>query len=124
MKVGLLDVPLLIVIGGICAYIYAKHLINRNRDWYVFLILFFTLLFWLNILISNLVASNPWFGIFGVAKVHPLIGTFYVLSYPLWFSWGAERIFQIFGRTPEEEGMLWPFTLRERGKPFKPSWKS
>jgi len=125
MKVGLLDVPFLIVIGGICAYLYAKHLIKRNKDWYVFLILFFTVIFWLDIILSNSgVIPKPWFGILGSVNLHPLIGTFYVLSYPLWFSWGAERVFQIFGRSPEEEGVLWPFTLKERGEPFKPSWKS
>jgi hypothetical protein len=124
MKVGLLDVPFLIVIGGICASLYAKHLIKRNKDWYVFLILFFTVIFWLDIILSNSgVIPKPWFGILGSVNIHPLIGTFYVLSYPLWFSWGAERAFQIFGRSPEEEGVLWPFTLEEKGKPFKPSWK-
>lgn len=117
MKVGLMDVPCLIVIGGICAYLYAKYLILRNKDWYVFLILIFTFLFWLKVILSNA-------GVLGGTKVHPAIGIFYVLSYPLWFSWGAERVFQIFGRSPEEEGALWPFTLKERAKPFKPSWRS
>lgn len=125
MKVGILDVPIIIVTGGICAYLYAKYLILRNKDWYVFLILFFTFLFWINIVLSNTgVISSPWFGLFLTVDVHPALGIFYVLSYPLWFSWGAERAFQLFGRGPEEEGILWPFTLKEKGKPFKPSWKS
>ncbi len=124
MKICVFDVPALIVIGGICAYLYAKHLIEKNKDWYVFLIIFFSFIFWLNALLSNVgVISKPWFGILKVVYVHPSIGIFYVLSYPLWFSWGAERIFQIFGRTPEQEGVLWPFTIKERAKPFKPSWK-
>lgn len=125
MKLYLLDVPILIVIGFLSGYLYAKHLIKKNKDWYTFLISFFTILFWLNALLSNVkVIPSPWFIHSLVVNVHPLIGIFYVLSYPLWFAWGAERFYQLFGRSPEEEGALWPFTLKERAEPFKPSWKS
>lgn len=123
VKLYLLDIPVLIVAGSICGYLYSKVLIKRNKDWYAFLISGFSIIFWLNVLLSNTGVISPWFTSWMVKEVHPLFGIFYVLSYPLWFAWGAERSFQLFGHSPEEGGVLWPFTLKEKSEPFKPSWK-
>jgi hypothetical protein len=55
-------------------------------------------------------------------EVNGWIALFVVLAYPLWFVWGAERARVLFGRSPDQGGMLWPFSLKEKTRPFRPAW--
>lgn len=126
MKIFLFDVPLLILIGYISARIYAKKLYENHPDAYTILYLFFNILFWLNVILSYFGIIEPWFlkSKYCVEIKNRVIGIFYVLSYPLWFSWGSQRAWDFWGRTPYQGGLGWFLGYKEREKPFKPAWKS
>lgn len=124
MKIFLFDVPILIFIGYIVGRMYAKRWYEKNRDIYVVLYVFFTGIFWLNILLSYLGIIFPWIICQKYCvELNKFIGVFYVLSYPLWFGWGSQRAWDIWGRTPYQGGVMWLWGYKERAKPFKPSWE-
>jgi hypothetical protein len=126
MKIFLFDVPILILIGYLSARIYAKKLYDTHKDAYTILYLCFNLLFWLNILFSYFGIIQPWIlgNKYSVVINNKFVGIIYVLSYPLWFSWGAERAWDFWGRNPYQGGISWFLGYKERQKPFKPSWKT
>ncbi len=123
MRIYILDVPIVIIVGLVSAYAYAKYLREKHPDAYVLSGLLVILLFWLNAVLSNLgVISGPWFTDRMVVSVNATVGIFYVLSYPLWFIWGGERSLSLFGRSKSQGGLLWPITLKDKTAPFKPAW--
>lgn len=124
MKICLLDLPVIILIGFFFSWIYAKRLVEKNPDWYIFGYSFFILIFWLNALLSYLGVIEPWFWGKFCVFADKWIAFLYLLAYPLWFSWGTQRAYGFFGSTPQEGGLFWIFGFKERTKPFKPAWRS
>ncbi len=122
MRIFILDVPIIIIVGLVSAYAYAKHLRERHPDAYVLMGLLVILICWLNVVLSNLGIISPWFTGRMVVPVNTTIGIFYVLSYPLWFIWGGERSLSLLGRSKAQGGLLWPITLKDTTAPFKPAW--
>jgi hypothetical protein len=123
MKIWIWDVPILFLLGAIAARMYGKWLVEKHPDFYVHSAIIINALFWLNALVSAFGAS-PWLGSVKHTVVVPgWIALFYVLSYPLWFHLGGERTLALFGRNPSQGGFLWPFTVKDRTKPFKAPWK-
>jgi len=122
MSIWLWDVPLLIVIGMILARIHGKWLAIRHPDFFFHSAAVVIGLFWLNAILTAF-GMDPWLGAETTVEVPGWIALFYVLSYPMWFLFGAERVFATFGRRPTQGGFLWPFTIDETTKPFQPPWK-
>ena len=123
MKIWLWDVPFLIILGAIFARVHAKWLVTKHPDFFVHSATVLIAVFWLNALVCAM-GGWPWFGVEHVYFIPKGIGIFYVLSYPLWFMFGAERAFALLGRRPTQGGFLWPFTVKDRTRPFQSPWKS
>lgn len=121
MFVSVLDPILVAVVGGAVAFAYGSWLEPRNPDWYVALNVAFVLLFWLH---GAAVALGlpAWGGLAPAADVPTVLAVVTVLSLPLWFKWGAERIFVLFGRTPRQGGITWPLWMEDTTEPFEPDW--
>lgn len=103
---------------------YAKIWYEKNKDIYVVLYVFFAIIFWLNAVLSNTGIIQPWLLCEKYCtEVNKIIGVFYVLSYPLWFGWGTQRAWDIWGRTPYQGGVMWFLGYKERAKPFKTFWE-
>lgn len=122
MNLWIWDIPLLILLGIILARIHAKWLVVKRPDFFAHFSSIIIAVFWLNALFSAF-GARPWFGVRHVYQVPGWVALLYVLSYPLWFMFGAERSFALFGRRPTQGGFLWPFTVKDRTKPFQPPWK-
>ena len=123
MMIWVWDVPILIVLGMVLAGMHARWFAVKRPDFFVHAATLVIALFWLNSLLSAF-GAHPWCCVENIRRVRYAIALFYVLSYPMWFMFGAERIFALFGRRPTQGGFLWPFTLKDRTKPFEPPWKS
>ncbi len=123
MEISVLDVPLMIILGMISAFVYKNVLRERNPDWHIFLAEIFVGIFWFNSLLTYLGVINPWYlGPYTVG-ISKWIALFYVLSYPLWFGWGMERMFELVGRSPKEGGFLWTLRIGEDRETFDPPWE-
>ncbi len=118
MSVSIIDVPSLIALGAVTGYLDAKKWRRDHPDLYAGVSSAVLAAFWLKALLRAAGTGKP----LGGNRTNKWIALFMVLSYPLWFGWGAERARSLFGRTPEQGGMLWPFTLRDGTEPFKPAW--
>lgn len=125
VEIFVFDAPVLFVLGFALALVHAKKIRRRNPDFFVLMWHLFILTFWLNALLSGLGLISPWGGppIGYAPDVNTWIGVFYVLSYPFWFWYGGELAFGFFGRTPQQGGLIWLFTLRDRTEPFEPEWE-
>jgi len=55
-------------------------------------------------------------------SVDEILAVPYVLSYPLWFRAAGEISFLLFGRRPDQGGLLWVFRLADRTDSIEPSW--
>jgi hypothetical protein len=124
MKLCIFDIPAMIVLGFVISLIYAKKLRGKNQDWWFFLLLLVTGLFWSNVLLSGLGAIKPWFGLFHFVQVSKWIALPAVLSYPLWYNFSGQIATYLFGHDRTQAGMVWPFSIKDGSEPFKPSWKS
>ncbi len=122
MNLWIPDVPILIVAGMVLAYVHAKFMVDKHPDFLFHAGTIVIGLFWINALLSAVGLIQPWGAECMLRPVSGYIALFYVLSYPLWFIWGCLRSLLAFGRTPRQGGLLWPFTLRETTKPFRPPW--
>lgn len=124
MLVSPLDVPAAIVLGFVSAYAHKKWLKKRNPDSYIFLNVVSVVLLWVNA-VAVTTGTSPW--IFGAGEAVDVGTTFiavaFVLSYPLWFKWGAEKAFILFGRGPEQGGMLWVVSIKDSTENFEPNWE-
>jgi hypothetical protein len=124
MSVWLWDVPVLFLLGAVLARVYAKWLVVKHPDFFAHAGTIVIAVFWLNALFAAF-GARPWFGaVHAVRPISRWLGLFLTLSYPLWFNFGAERIFALFGRRPTQGGFLWPFTVKDRTKPFQPPWNA
>lgn len=123
MMIWVWDVPILIVAGMILARVHAKWLVPKHPDFFVHAGFIVVGLFWLNGIAAAL-GFSPWLGVENVVRVPGWIALFFVLSYPMWFIFGAERMFALFGRRPTQGGFMWPFSIKERTKPFSSRWKT
>ena len=127
----LIDIPMMIVLGIVVAWIYKEHLKERNKDWFFFLGFAVTIIFWVvaSALYLRLISMpsvgiadgryfmwNMWWnlGIDPSGVGMHLIAFLLFLSYPLWFLWGAERGYQFFGREPGSGGTFWVLTLKDK----------
>jgi len=125
----IIDIPALIVLGAVAAWIYKEKLRERNKDWFFFLGSAIILLFWLvgvalyfrlipvlGVGDSRYFMWNAWWDL-GInpsgAGMH-ILAVFLWLSYPLWFLWGARRGYFIFGREPGQGGLVWMLRLKDR----------
>ncbi|MHA1264707.1 MAG: hypothetical protein ACTSRS_05650 [Candidatus Helarchaeota archaeon] len=119
---------LLVVLGMLVAWAYKRKLRKINKDASVllgFLImgLFWTfgILFYLNILNFGVSGQSlMWNFPFNLGIVPTpsldLYAVLLFLSYPLWYMWGLERGYQIWGRRPYQEGSLFLFRLNKPGE--------
>jgi len=123
MQVSIYDAPAIMLIGYVFAIIHAKILLPKHPTAFFFFGVGVTLVFWLNILLTHWGIMEPWGGLLPAAEVNPWVGVFYVLSLPMWLKWGAERAFQTQGRTPSQGGTRWVLGLKDKTKPFTPTWK-
>lgn len=118
MLVSVFAVPALLVLGFLTAWVHKNWLVRRNPDSYVVLNVVFVVVFWLH---AVYVASG---GAATTTEVgSTLVGALYVLSYPLWFKYGAERAFVLFGRTPSQGGVTWVLRIHDDTESFEPNWE-
>lgn len=119
MQVSVFAVPALLVLGFLTAWVHKNWLVRRNKDSYVVLNAVFVVVFWLH---AVYVAGGG--GAAPTAEVgSTLVGALYVLSYPLWFKFGAERAFVLFGRDPSQGGFTWVLRIRDNTESFEPNWE-
>ncbi len=125
MLLSVLDIPLMIVLGLLSGYLYKNYLWDKNPDWHIFLAIIFVGVFWLNSLLTlwEMVGMEPWCFSPYTVEVNGWIALFYVLSYPMWFSWGMERMFTWIGRKPFEGGISWAFKTGKDERSFEPPWE-
>lgn len=123
MRVSVLDPILVAALGGLVAFAYGRWLEPRNPDWYVVLNVVVVLAFWLHGAMVALGGVAPWGGAAPAADVPWLLAAVHVLSAMLWFKWGAERIFVLFGRSPRQGGVTWVLRLKDTTEPFEPDWE-
>ncbi len=123
MEISIIDVPLMVILGIISAYVYKNFLRERNPDWHIFLAMIFVGIFWLNSLITYLGFIDPWYLAPCTVNINRWIALFYVLSYPMWLGWGMERMFELIGRSPKEGGFLWTLKMGKDSETFDPPWE-
>jgi hypothetical protein len=123
MMIWVWDIPVLFVLGIIVARLHAKWLVVKHPDFFVHTGTIIIAVFWLNALVSAL-GAHPWLGhVHALRPISRWLALFLVLSYPMWFHFGAERTFALLGRRPTQGGFLWPFSVKDRTKPFQSPWK-
>ncbi|MFP4632800.1 MAG: hypothetical protein ACOCT0_02625 [Halobacteriota archaeon] len=119
MDVSVAAVPLLLAAGFLTAWVHKNWLVRRNKDSYVVLNVAFVLAFWLH---AVYVATAG--GVTPTTEIEStLVAVVYVLSYPLWFKFGAERAFILFGRTPSQGGATWVLRIKDKTESFEPNWE-
>ncbi len=119
MLVSVLAVPALLVLGFLTAWVHKNWLVRRNPDSYVILNAVFVVLFWLHAVYAAIGGSmTP-----TVEVGSSLVGVLYVLSYPLWFKFAAERAFVLFGRDPSQGGVTWVLRIKDDTESFEPNWE-
>lgn len=119
-----MDVPAVFLLGILAAFLYRRWLCRRNEDWFLFLGIATVGLFWLSLLVGAL-GGVPVRGPLPVVEAGSLaLAVFYPLAYPFWFWVGAQLIFLLFGRRPEEGGIYWLYRIDDRTEEFEQSWES
>lgn len=120
----LLSIILLIILGIITAWAYKRKLREINKDASVLLGYLWMGLFWTIGILCYLNVIN--FGASGTGEemmwnypfklgIDPRTANFdgyailIFLSYPLWYLWGLERGYQLWGRRSYQEGALFLF---------------
>ncbi len=119
----LFSIIILVLLGMLVAYSYKKKLRQINKDASIFIGLFIIGLFWvvgisiyLDILRINMGSYGSgrelmWnFPLYlGIVFTNSLdlYAILIFLSYPLWYLWGMERAYQIWGRRHYQEGLLY-----------------
>ncbi len=119
------DLPALLVLGYFFGWLFAKKTYVNNQFYALFYVLF-TLLFWLNAILSNFGLFSPWLagGARTVIVDSVVFGVFYLLSFPLFFSAGSKISGYLWGNTPYQNGLMWLVGHDERAKPFPAAWAS
>ncbi|MHA1379199.1 MAG: hypothetical protein ACTSRG_12525 [Candidatus Helarchaeota archaeon] len=127
----LFSIILLILLGMIVAYSYKKKLRQINKDASVLIGLLIIGLFWIfgGLIYLEIIKLN-----FGYSSGRELMWNFpfylgiifpknldpyallIFLSYPLWYLWGLERAYQIWGRRHYQEGLMYILRFNKPGK--------
>ena len=123
------SIILLIILGMIVAWAYKRKLRKINKDASVLLGLLimgffwtFGTLFYLNIINFGVISGKNlmWNFPFNLGIIPSpsldLIASFLFLSYPLWYLWGLERGYDLWGRRPYQEGVLYIFRMNKPGE--------
>ncbi len=127
----LFSIILLVILAFFMSWAYKRKLRQINRDASVLFGFLFMALFWIFGILCYLNIIN--FGAYGTGEqmmwnfpfnfgIDPSIANldwyaaFLFLSYPLWYLWGLERGYQIFGRRRYQEGALFLFRLNKPGQ--------
>ncbi|NVM55156.1 MAG: hypothetical protein HWN66_15730 [Candidatus Helarchaeota archaeon] len=118
----LFSIIILVILGMFMAWAYKRKLRQINKDASVLFGIFFMILFWtfgilfylnvFNIGVSgeNLMWNFPFnFGINPTTANLDGYAIILFLSYPLWYMWGLERGYQLWGRRPYQQGMMFIF---------------
>ena len=116
---------ILVLLGMLVAYSYKKKLRQINKDASVLIGLLIIGLFWgIGIMIyldilkirlgsfgsgRELMWNFPLYLGIVLTNSLDLYAMLIFLSYPLWYLWGMERAYQIWGRRHYQEGMLYIF---------------
>jgi hypothetical protein len=132
MMIGFLfSIILLVIMGMITAWAYKRKLRQINKDASVLLGYLYMGLFWTIGILCYLNVIN--FGAYGTGEefmwnwpfnlgINPSAANFDLyavilfLSYPLWYLWGLERGYQIWGRRPYQEGAMFLFRMNKPGE--------
>lgn len=119
INVGVYDVPVLIMLGLFTAVIYRRYSYNHDRYWDVGFTFIVTGIWWLKVLLASFdILSSTLLGIGGIT-VAPAIGIPFVISYVFWYRFALEIGYVLFGRKPDEGGILWAFRLSDRTHPIQ-----
>ncbi len=119
MLVSVAAVPVIIALGFLTAWLHKNYLVRRNKDSYVIINTLVVLVFWLHaVYVAYGGALTP------VVEIDStVVAVLYVLSYPLWFKFGAERAFVLFGREPSQGGVTWVMRIKDTTEGFEPNWR-
>lgn len=123
MTVSPFSLPILLLTGIGCAILYQQWLVTRNEDWFIALGTLAIGVAWLHLLIAVVTGQPP---LHLVPIHHPetsVQSVFYALSYPFWFRIGAQIVFLLVGRRPEEGGILWLYRIEDTTEDFDASWE-
>lgn len=115
-----LDAPIAIALGAAIAVVY-KYRLSHNPDLFVLAHLLVVIL-WANLLIGWILTGTPLVAAWTVQTESTLLAVMYPLSYPLWFHYSAKLCFMLIGRRPDQGGLVWLYTVRDRTQPFEPPW--
>jgi hypothetical protein len=125
MNICIYDIPSLFVLGMILGRLDAKYWRLNSPMVYPFMAAAVYLLFTVDAVLAAVgVIGAPW----GMScpccseKVSIPLGIILILSYPLWFAYGAELMRIFFGRRPYEGGLVWPLTLNDKTSKFPKPW--
>ncbi len=123
MEISILDVPIMILLGILVAYAYKHGLRQRNKDYHILLGILFVAIFWINSLLVHWgYLAEPWGIGLATAEVAPWLAFFYILAYPMWYTWGQARMFTLIGRKPEEGGIVWFFGTGKDEESYEIPW--
>lgn len=113
--------PVIFLSGMIAALLYKRWLFQRNPDWYLLLGVSVVGVAWLQVLLQTV--TVPWILPYTLVDSTVLV-LFYALSYPFWFWTGGWLLFVLFGKRPEEGGILWLYRIDDRTADYSPPWDS
>lgn len=110
--------PILIVCGTIAAFVHQRWLARYNEDWFQVIALGTVGLFWASLLARTLFGKGVWeIGL--VSEVESsMLALFYALAYPFWFWLGGWVTFLLFGRRPDQGGLIWLYRIEDRTENF------
>ena len=124
MKICVLDVPVLFFAGMLIGWLHAKVWHRERKELFIVLLAVVVGVFWLNGFLSALGAVEPWLlGLF-CRPASRWIALFYFLSYGMWFYYGANTSWRLFGRAPDQGGFLGLLSSRDSTEPFAAPWKT
>ena len=130
----LLSTIMLIFLGMIVAYSYKKKLRKINKDASVLIGFLIIGIFWSIGIFTYLDIIKIRFGTYasgrelmwnfplylGIVFTYNLNLDLYAalifLTYPLWYLWGMERAYQLWGRRPYQEGLMYIFRTNKPGE--------
>lgn len=122
--VGPGDVPALVVLGFLSAFLFQRRLRRQSLYWYSLLTGLIIGIFWLNVIAANVGLVSYWGVGTPTVSLDEIVGVPYVLAYPLWFRAVGEIAFLLFGRQSDQGGLLWVFRLADRTESIDPSWRT
>ncbi|MWG36124.1 hypothetical protein [Halomarina oriensis] len=122
--VSVWDVPLLVVSGAVAAFVHRRSLRRERRNAFALLSVLVVALVWANAVVANASSVSYWAVGVPTTNVPTALGVVYLLAYPLWCKAAGEATFVVFGRSAEQGGLLWVFTLVDWTASIPPSWRA